>query len=145
MIFVDEKHLRQRIGGGGALDLVWVFPEDKEGNLDVENGKEGECPCELKMKYEKEGRYAFACVAKAADGESKCEVIFTYTGELSWMGSLSMKLLLVQLCDLCPFHFLSFWGPPRVVCCSGIFFLTAFLGTTRVGFPLLYITVHASP
>ena len=82
MIFVDKKHLCQKIGGGGALDLVWAFLEDEEGNLDVENGKEGECLCELKMKYEKEGQYAFACVAKAADGETKREAIFTYTGEL---------------------------------------------------------------
>ena len=62
---------------------VWTFPEDDEGNLDVDNGEEGERPCELKMKYEKEGRYAFACVAKAADGETKREVVLTYTGE--WM------------------------------------------------------------
>ena len=83
LIFVDEKHLRQKVGGDGALDMVWPFPEDDEGNLDVDDGKEGERPCELKMKYEKEGRYAFACVAKAADGQTKREVVLTYTGE--WM------------------------------------------------------------
>ena len=81
LIFVDEKHLRQKIGGDGAPEMVWTFPEDEEGNLDVDNGEEGERPCELQMKYEKERQYGFACIAKAADGQTKREVVLTYTGE----------------------------------------------------------------
>ena len=60
---------------------MWTFPEDEEKNLDVDNGEEGERPCELQMKYEKERQYGFACIAKAADGQTKREVVLTYTGE----------------------------------------------------------------
>ena len=68
VIFVDEKHLHQKVGGDGALDMMWTFLEDNEGNLDVDNGKEDKQPCELQTKYEKERQYTFACVAEAEDG-----------------------------------------------------------------------------
>ena len=103
----DEIHKKCVIGPAGSRickgreNLSICFKRDKDGKLDLENGKYPEDPKRiLQVKYEREARFCFGFYLSVTDGVKegkKIETVFDYTEKLLVTRVTRNKLRLQQI------------------------------------------------
>ena len=85
-IFVDEKHIQQVVGGVGSQGKQWLIATNNKGKIDLQHGEHHDEKAATKLKYTKEGRFAFLCGMDDGHGDLFVRAPWDYTGKLLIVG-----------------------------------------------------------
>ena len=70
------------MGGVGSQGKKWSIATNDEGKIDLQHGEHRDEKADTKLKYTKEGRFAFLCGMDYGHGSPFVRAPWEYTGKL---------------------------------------------------------------